>query len=129
VNTNGNVRIVSAASLCKPPEVPVSWNVAGPSGPPGEQGPQGDQGDPGPQNVVAIGVHGANSPKAVDIPSLGTVTATCGSTGAPVFQVGSSERFHLRYDNTDYLPDRTTRRSFDDTGDIFAFTVDVQVDA
>jgi len=59
--TNGNMRLVSAASDCRTGERFVTWSMAGgppgadgapgpagPPGPPGPQGPQGIQGPPGP---------------------------------------------------------------------------------
>jgi hypothetical protein len=52
---NGQLRIVSGSGECRPSEIPISWNQAGPQGPPGPQGPigppgpQGEEGLPGPE--------------------------------------------------------------------------------
>jgi hypothetical protein len=52
--TNGNVRIVGNAVLCRQHEVATSWNAqgepgpAGPAGPAGAPGPAGPPGPPGP---------------------------------------------------------------------------------
>jgi hypothetical protein len=111
----GAVRIVSPTFVCKPPEVPLSWNVAGQPGPPGQQGPpgeKGDKGDPGPQNVVAMAVHGANQLKTTEISGLGTVTVQC-TSGSPVFALSSPDGFRYRMDHTDYLSDLSTHRIFD----------------
>jgi len=43
----GWVRILSAAGSCRPRELAMSWNVAGPKGDPGPAGPAGPKGDPG----------------------------------------------------------------------------------
>lgn len=50
----GTVRIVSAGTACMRGELPISWNVAGPTGPTGVQGatgPAGPLGLPGPQGL------------------------------------------------------------------------------
>lgn len=46
--TNGNVRIVGDAVLCRQHEVATSWNAQGEPGPAGPQGPAGPAGPPGP---------------------------------------------------------------------------------
>lgn len=43
----GNLRIVEDPTLCKAPEIAVTWNLAGPAGPPGPAGPQGPAGSAG----------------------------------------------------------------------------------
>jgi hypothetical protein len=44
----GTVRIVNGPTDCREPEVPVSWNITGPTGVQGPAGPTGDDGSPGP---------------------------------------------------------------------------------
>ena len=44
---NGDLRIVSAPSDCKPQEASLSWAVVGPKGDPGPTGPQGPSGAAG----------------------------------------------------------------------------------
>ena len=46
--TNGNVRIVGDAVLCREHEVATSWNAQGETGPAGPAGPAGPPGPPGP---------------------------------------------------------------------------------
>ena len=46
--TNGNVRIVGDAVLCREHEVATSWNAQGETGPTGPAGPAGPPGPPGP---------------------------------------------------------------------------------
>lgn len=50
--SQGSVRLVSDPTLCRPGEVPVTWNIEGPMGPQGEPGPPGPQGPPGPPGEV-----------------------------------------------------------------------------
>ncbi len=54
----GALRVVSSASECRAPEVPIVWNLAGEPGPKGDAGPQGPPGLPGPQ-----GDHGDSGPQ------------------------------------------------------------------
>ncbi len=57
VNSQGNVRIVSAASECRNNETAITWSetgAVGPQGPQGEPGPKGDKGDPGEQGPAGI---------------------------------------------------------------------------
>lgn len=55
--SQGQVRIVNAASECRTPETAMEWNkqgsqgIQGPQGPQGDIGPQGPQGDTGPQGA------------------------------------------------------------------------------
>jgi hypothetical protein len=49
VGVLGVVRIVSAATECRPSETAISWNQQGPAGAPGAPGAPGDPGAPGPQ--------------------------------------------------------------------------------
>ena len=45
---NGQLRLVMRSRNCLPSEIPVSWNIVGPTGPAGPQGPQGATGPQGP---------------------------------------------------------------------------------
>jgi len=45
---NGQLRIVSGPTQCRPSELSISWNIVGPQGPQGPAGPQGPQGPAGP---------------------------------------------------------------------------------
>ena len=49
VKRNGSLRIVSAPTLCRQQEAPLSWHDAGEQGQPGEQGPRGEPGSEGPE--------------------------------------------------------------------------------
>jgi len=54
---NGQLRIVSASSQCRPSELLISWNIVGlqgPAGPTGPQGPAGPAGPTGPQGPTGI---------------------------------------------------------------------------
>ncbi len=55
VGPDGSVRIPAAGGVCRPSEVAVDWNVAGPKGDPGPTGPAGP---PGP--IGAAGPAGAD---------------------------------------------------------------------
>jgi hypothetical protein len=46
---NGQLRIVTSASQCRPSEIAISWNITGPQGPAGPEGPTGPQGPVGPE--------------------------------------------------------------------------------
>lgn len=48
---NGQLRIVKDASECRPSEVFIQWNKAGPAGPTGPAGPKGDTGAQGAQGI------------------------------------------------------------------------------
>ncbi|HEV7240998.1 MAG TPA: hypothetical protein VGQ36_17295 [Thermoanaerobaculia bacterium] len=43
--TNGNVRIVSATTVCHASETRIQWNSEGPAGPPGPAGEDGEDGE------------------------------------------------------------------------------------
>jgi len=45
---NGQLRVVAAASQCRPSEIPMQWSITGPQGPVGPQGPAGPPGPAGP---------------------------------------------------------------------------------
>lgn len=57
--SQGQLRIVNAASECRAPETAMEWNkqgpqgIQGPQGPQGDTGPQGAQGDPGDSGPAA----------------------------------------------------------------------------
>ncbi len=53
-NSNGRLRVVSAANQCRNSETPISWNSTGPEGPQGGVGPQGPQGDIGLEGPTGI---------------------------------------------------------------------------
>lgn len=46
--SDGRLRLVAPGAVCRPHEVAVSWNSAGPAGPAGPQGAVGPAGPPGP---------------------------------------------------------------------------------
>ncbi len=75
---NGELRIVSAPSDCKPLEASLSWAVVGPKGDPGPTGPQGPSGAAGPQGSTgAAGPPGGIGPAGPAGP-----TGLTGATGA-----------------------------------------------
>ena len=49
--TNGNVRIVSATTVCHASETRIQWNSEGPAGPPGPAGEDGEDAASGPPFV------------------------------------------------------------------------------
>jgi len=81
--SNGQVRIVAAASDCKPNEIAISWNQVGPkgdTGPMGPRGPVGPEGEQGPQGEIGpMGPMGPQGQKG-DTGSIGATGAT-GATG------------------------------------------------
>lgn len=81
--SNGQVRIVDAASDCKSQEAVVTWNTEGPPGPqgaPGSQGPPGPAGPAGPQGPAGTGGLGVVEyvRAAPDTASQQAVEALCG---------------------------------------------------
>jgi hypothetical protein len=101
---NGQLRIVSSASQCRPSEVAISWNKLGPQGPAGPAGPIGPAGPTGPQGpagsagVVATSTF-SGSIGIVDVgaqwlfagPTVNvTTTATQRITGAAQAPLGTS---------------------------------------
>ena len=101
VKTNGDIRIVGPADLCKAGETPVHWSIAGPTGPGGPQGsegPQGPQGSPGP-GLPASAVHWIDiyslRPGPVD-PAGGSVivrTDLAGNSGIFLLATAPGERW------------------------------------
>lgn len=99
---NGQLRIVTSASQCRPSEIAISWNITGPQGPGGPQGPAGPQGPVGPEGpqgpdgVVltgtingGIGTISANSTTWVFAGTTATISTTdtqriTGSAQAPL---------------------------------------------
>ena len=61
---NGQLRIVNSPSDCKPSEVAISWNLAGP------KGDKGDKGDPGPEGPLGpAGPQGAQGEQGLQGPA------------------------------------------------------------
>ena len=67
---NSGMRLVDAATVCRPNETRVQWNITGPAGPEGPVGPQGPAGPAGPQGdqgvpgeTGATGATGATGPQ------------------------------------------------------------------
>jgi hypothetical protein len=58
---NGQLRIVNDPGECRPPEISIFWNKAGPEGPPGPTGPTGPTGPMGP--IGATGPTGPTGPE------------------------------------------------------------------
>jgi hypothetical protein len=71
VTTNGNLRIVTPTTACKPNETALDWNITGSIGPQGPVGPQGAQGPQGPEGPAGPqGVQGPQGPTGLaEIPS------------------------------------------------------------
>ena len=68
MKANGDIRIVSPATLCQANERSLHWSIVGPAGPKGDTGPAGPagpQGAPGPQG--AIGPQGPKGPAGTDV--------------------------------------------------------------
>jgi len=76
----GHLRIVKAASECRPPEIFIQWNKVGPAGPQGIQGIQGPKGDTGAQGPQ--GLKGDAGPQGTQGPIGPT-----GPSGASVYPV------------------------------------------
>jgi hypothetical protein len=83
VNPAGLLRIVSTASACRPPEVPLTWNQTGPTGATGPAGPTGATGVAGP--IGPTGVAGPAGPTGAT-----GVAGPAGPTG-PAGPVGNSQ--------------------------------------
>jgi hypothetical protein len=62
-NQNGVIRLVAQLSQCHPLEIPLSWNVQGPTGPTGPDGPVGPQGTQGPPGIQ--GPQGVRGPQGL----------------------------------------------------------------
>jgi hypothetical protein len=73
--SNGQVRIIGAADVCKSNETSIDWNVtgpAGPAGPPGPSGLAGPKGDAGPAGPAGPqGPEGSQGPQGPAGPGLG----------------------------------------------------------
>ena len=99
--TNGQIRIVAAGESCRPPEVPVTWNVTGPTGATGATGPIGPPGATGPTGPAGAtgatgpagptGATGATGPAGVTGPT--GATGAEGVTGQAFFRVSQSSPF------------------------------------
>lgn len=64
VSPAGVFRIVQSPTECRRSEVPIYWNVAGPTGPQGPPGPEGPQGAVGPAGPVGPqGTQGSTGPE------------------------------------------------------------------
>jgi len=77
---NGQLRIVTSASQCRPSEVAISWNKLGPQGPAGPVGPAGPAGPAGP-----IGPEGPQGPAG----SAGVVATSTFSGSIGIIDVGA----------------------------------------
>jgi len=101
---NGQLRIVTSASQCRPSEVAISWNKLGPQGPAGPAGPAGPIGPAGPEGpagsagvvatstfsgsigIVDVGAEWVFAGATVNV----TTTATQRITGAAQAPLGTS---------------------------------------
>ncbi len=91
----GQLRYIKSGQACRPSEVPISWNIMGPTGPTGPTGPEGPTGPKGDQGVPALtGVSGLeriaySSPNNSNSPKKAVAHCPTGKTvvggGAQVF--------------------------------------------
>ena len=86
--SNGQVRIVGSADVCKSNETSIDWNVtgpAGPAGPAGPSGPPGPKGDVGPAGPAGPegpqGPQGPTGPQGPAGPGAGIFHAAVNSGG------------------------------------------------
>jgi hypothetical protein len=61
--TNGNVRVVADAAMCRVSEIAISWNAAGTQGPAGPAGTQGPAGPAGTGVKTVSGIINADGTK------------------------------------------------------------------
>jgi hypothetical protein len=128
VSANGQARIVSADTLCKPSEQLVTWNVQGPQGPAGANGTNGINGTNGTNGADgapgAEGPEGPQGPEGPEGPQGPEGPAAPG--GGPVVVVDASDTIVGRLLNptgnvlvhvgTDYFLVGATTQGFTPTG-------------
>jgi hypothetical protein len=95
--SQGQLRVVSADTRCRPSEKSISWNQTGPQGPAGPAGPQGPAGAQGPAGPAGPqGPAGAQGPAGPAGPAGPTgATGATGATGpqgpaGPVHEVAGA---------------------------------------
>lgn len=76
-NGDFNVRLVDDPASCRPSEIAVSWDQAGPQGDPGPAGPAGPAGAPGVSSLHSTVVTVDGPTTTPDSGAQFTVTATC----------------------------------------------------